>query len=339
MKILFIVLCCCLTFAGQSQVKPFFKLPAESAVSSVNWEMVGFQKLVYEGEEYGITNLVSGGDKIYASCLNAGEHLVFEGDGDDWKYLGTAGVSDTRAIHSMLAINDGVLYCAFADKSKDNRISVVRFNGEAFVHVGKPGFSKEMASAIRIDFDNDIPYVAFQDYKPYGSSVMRFDGKDWYYVGKRSFSTSMILKLVLEVNAGIPYVFVDEYEFGERGSVMKFTGKSWEYLGERGAMERMFARRGLFIINAVPHVLSFGLNKDLPGTSAEVTRNELQVMKFQGGKWSIVHRERFELELSAYSFATMDGKPVLLYTRPGTREVLTELIDGVPVRKTTNAAK
>jgi hypothetical protein len=117
-----------------------------------------------------------------ASTTPINKATVMKFDGTNWVPVGGAGFSGAAAAYTSLAFNSsGTPYVAYQDASSTpaNKVTVMKFDGTAWVTVGTAGFSAGAATYVSLAVDGSgTPYVAYQD----GAAkvtIMKFDGTAW----------------------------------------------------------------------------------------------------------------------------------------------------------------
>ncbi len=143
--------------------------------------------------------------------------------------------------------NEDAIYIYYQDEERN--LSVMKYNGSTWSHVGNPGFAKGDITWFSsfIEVSGGVPYVAYSDYNAsYKVSVKKFNGTSWVYVGDPGFAgledvgTGYRAFPVLALaDENTPYVFFqdvfwDNGPLSSKGSVMKFNGSEWVYVGEPG---------------------------------------------------------------------------------------------------------
>ncbi|MEP7167902.1 MAG: hypothetical protein ABI855_00890 [Bacteroidota bacterium] len=109
-----------------------------------------------------------------------------------WQPVGAQSFSAPVTVYSLTSIAldyNGTPYVAYSDASVSGKLTVMTFNGTAWVPVGNIGFTAGQGYEMSMAIDtNNIPYVAFGDgANSSHSSVMKFDGTNWVYIGTPGF--------------------------------------------------------------------------------------------------------------------------------------------------------
>ncbi len=98
-----------------------------------------------------------------------------------WSLLGmdTLPLSgNARDEYELTIAADGTPYLVFADGEQNGKATVMRFENDAWVSVGTPGFSLGAVNDVQLAVDGaGMPYVSFRDAA--AVSVQRFDGTTW----------------------------------------------------------------------------------------------------------------------------------------------------------------
>ncbi len=162
-------------------------------------------------------------------------------------------------------------------------------------------------SSIAID-SNDIPYVAFGDFKEeneiedFKATVKKYVSSNLVEVGQSRFSdnTASNISIAIDKN-NIPYVAYVDYDDDEgtvdKVTVMKHNGSDWVPVGDKGFSpgEAMYLSIAIDS-NNVPYVAFMDLANGSKAT----------VMKFDGGKWVALGGFGFSSERADYISFTFD---------------------------------
>lgn len=150
---------------------------------------------------------------------------------EEWVAVGQPGFAE--GLSPSLAFSEGVPHVAFEDKKNDSKVTVVRYDGNAWMNVGPLGFSSDAALEPSLGFAENVPYVAYGDRSgsPYNPKlvVVRYDGTAWVKVGDPDVVTH---GHEIEFVGSTPYVgfYGDHSEQG----LMSYTGSSWVDVGAGG---------------------------------------------------------------------------------------------------------
>jgi hypothetical protein len=209
---------------------------------------------------------------------------------------------------------DGTTYVAYQDRGNNDKVSVMRFDGDTWGTVGSAGFSSGAAYFVSLAFAPDAtPYVAYSDYGNGGkATVKRFNGVDWVPVGNSAgFSGDEADYTSLAIAPdGTPYVAYSDLSNTAKATVMKYSGNEWIPVGSAGFSGGTVYYTSLaFVPDGTPYVAyQDGLN----GTKATV-------MKFGGVTWDVVGAAGFSAgtsEFTSLAFAP-NGTPYLAYADYG----------------------
>lgn len=174
---------------------------------------------------------------------------------------GTLGSNYTMGINPK----DDVPYIAYVRKVGDeanNRVSVAKYNGSAFVLVGATGVSAvtKAASNTSLAFDKDgVPYVKYTGGETASRvSVQKFNGAAWEMVGEASsvtdqnVNTTYANPVFFEEGSTYPSVTCNINKSGIEGyrcmNLSRFDGSKWSYskvakvpsYGEKGGSDGMY---------------------------------------------------------------------------------------------------
>lgn len=208
-----------------------------------------------------------------------------------WDILGETSVSKAKAYYPIIAIdNNDVLYMAYQDSAKADKITVKKFNGTTWEAVGLEGFSRGRALYIKLAIDkkNNIPYVAYKDMDKDGkATVKKLNGSTWVTVGSEGFTIDEANFISLAIDSdGIPYIAYIESENVEpihlgEVTVKKFDGSIWETVGIEGVSDDEGTYPSLAIDNnGVPYIVYINVITHWLG----YTFNPV-VKKFNGSSW------------------------------------------------------
>ncbi len=203
-----------------------------------DWSVVG-QPFVSPGGLASIILKISVGTPwlAYLEPNSSKACVVKKFDGIDWQsvggpvFIGTFTHQHNPFVYHTpnidFAVSNGVPFIVYTDSTTLYRVSVLKFDGNVWAHVGEPMFTVEDGSAVRIaiDSDDNVPYVLFKDLDLgiSGTSVMRFDGNTWNYVGNRVFSSFYLWSAIFEIQEGIPFFAYEPSLFCPKVSVLAFS--------------------------------------------------------------------------------------------------------------------
>lgn len=227
-----------------------------------------------------------------------------------WQQVGARGFSPpvTQNIVTALTIDhNGVPYVAFSDASDSGKMSVMKFNGAAWVYVGNADFSAGGGYDMSIAIDNNnLPWVAFGDQANNSrATVMKFNGTSWVYVGAAGFSAGTVNNCTINFDGSYtPYIAYVDYYYSDRAVVEKFNGTNWVAVGTpgftaggTGQMTMAMSRSG------EPYV----------GYQDQVNGFEESVMMYNGANWVHVGAATFSAGTIQYTHITFDTSGAVPY--------------------------
>ncbi len=160
-----------------------------------------------------------------------------------WSLVGSAGFSPGSVMElSLVFAPNGTPYVAYTDNSPsgNNKLTVMKFDGTAWVNVGLPDFSPSATSSTTLRSSLAIasdgtPYVAYADTSttpPGMATVMKFDGTAWVKVGGAASTVATTATSLAFAPDGTLHVATQS----PKATVSKFnTGTStWETVGNVG---------------------------------------------------------------------------------------------------------
>lgn len=153
-----------------------------------------------------------------------------------WDYVGNAAFSDGPADKLDFKLdNNNTPYVAFKDESGGYKLSVMKFDGTAWVYVGgrssSPGIVSSMLS---LDIDNNnVPYVTYiNESASNKASMLKFEDGVWKSVGDATFSQGEVSYLDMTIDTqGSPYVTYRDHSLQYKAFVRKFESGVWSYKG------------------------------------------------------------------------------------------------------------
>lgn len=206
-----------------------------------------------------------------------------------WKDLDNI---NSKYQYVSLAVHpkSGEPYVAFSDSKNSDKASVLRFNGSAWVKVGKVGFSAGSIRHPSLAFHpkSGELYITYQDMENGGTAtVMHFNGNDWVRVGKDFSDTVWGDNMTLAFNPVSAELCI-AFNEGTEMTVSYFDGTYWRPLvGERdGYLTPSSFNR--------PNFLAFHPTSGEPyiaytcNSNQEVLNGQITIKRFTAGKWEVV---------------------------------------------------
>jgi len=181
----------------------------------------------------------------------------------DWVHVGHVGLSDGAAGSPDLFHDDGALYVAYVDRTRDDRITVMQYADAAtgWMPIGTPGFTAAGVRSPSLFVDGGIPYVAYEQRAgaDVQVAVMKFDGSGdsgWAAVGA-PLTAGEDSDPTLFVDGGIPYVAYRGADPDNKAMTVRYdagTG-NWAALGDPGGVsEGDISTPSLFIDDGTPYL-------------------------------------------------------------------------------------
>ncbi|MCB0697055.1 MAG: T9SS type A sorting domain-containing protein [Chitinophagaceae bacterium] len=227
-----------------------------------------------------------------------------------WSYLGSQGFSDGFAWNTQVAIDTGGLpYVAFVDHVRQDKVTVMKHLGNAWVNVGIPGFSDSFTKTPVLALSQDgKPYVVYTCYGKIGQIfVERFNGIKWESVGNSPVGIPGEDPVIAFGSGQTPYVaYKDPWQNSAYLTVMKYDGTNWVTVGS--------PRFSL----SIPEYVSMTIDKKGTPYVAYVDLgkpHEVTVMKFDGTDWVAVDTAGISAGKAYYVSLALgpDGTPYVGY--------------------------
>ncbi|MBZ0098969.1 MAG: hypothetical protein K8F30_07780, partial [Taibaiella sp.] len=187
---------------------------------------------------WSFTMAVDGNDVPYVAAETGANTEVWRYVNGNWAQVGIPLVAQGLS-HASLVIgkNDTPYLASRDDPANPNRkLSVWKFDGNAWQIVGNKSFSADIVDAGTISITIDpygVPYVAYRDQAANGRiTVKKLNGNTWASVGNDGFSNGYLIQTsIVTDNAGTPYVAYADASNNYRATVKKFDGNAWTDVG------------------------------------------------------------------------------------------------------------
>ena len=272
-----------------------------ASISSTGWQNVGTsgfsndtafrESIAFDTNNTPYMAFLNG----YGGGSNNLEATVMKWSGNNWTSVGDPnGISLADAVSNLVIGSDNIPYLAYGDTSvgipfqPNERATVVKWNGTAWVPVGIPRFSQGPIAyfpSLILDSSN-TPYLAYVEIVNGINklTVMKFNSTTWVPVGDPVVSGGIIQYTSLAIDSNnVPYVAYIDANNG-KATVMKFNGTTWVPVGAQGfsAGGILFPSLALDASN-IPYV-----------AYVDVANNDkATVMKFNGTAWVPVGAQGF----------------------------------------------
>lgn len=221
-----------------------------------------------------------------------------------WSYLGPDHSYEYAMNLSSIDISSkDSVFIAFADGSNSFGSTVLKFDGNSWVPVGKKAFSETRVREIKLKVDqNGIPYVAFTPFSTNKISVMKYDGSKWVYVGAPDISTIYATDIDLLIdNNNIPYIAYQDGGVG-KAVVKRFINNTWQSLGNTAVSTGAIGYSCL----AKDHN-----NQIYLAYSDENDSYKAVVKKYDGNTWSFVGQQGFTNKYAIHLSMAIDAHNTL----------------------------
>lgn len=236
---------------------------------------------------------------MYVIFLDGGrgrKAVVRKYDGTNWVPVGVEGLSaGNNALGRMTFDKSGTPYVAYIDYSgtMNGKMTVMKFDGTAWVLVGPQGFTTGAGNSCSIAVDpQGRPVVGYGNGANSGKfTVNRFNGTSWELVGADGFTGYTALNGVMTLDkSGNPWVAFADGTRANRVTVMKYDGTQWVTVGtagfSAGAMTTYAVYRmcSLVIDNTGNPIVMY-----VDGSNS----NKATAMRFNGTDWVLLGNAAF----------------------------------------------
>lgn len=220
---------------------------------------------------------------------------------------GAVGGTQNDYFFSLKLDSKGTPYVAFLDTKNNKSVSVMKYNGKAWVSVGKAGFTSSKLTHVAFGIDSkDLLYIAFPDTSSGNNmTVMNYDSKlpatNWNFVGNPGFSGrggSMYPTIAFNSN-DVP--FVGYADVDGKATVKKFDSSvpKWIDVGIPSfSVDGVWSTTLAIDSNDAPY-LAFADNAN---------GNKATVMKYDGAKWVNLGKPGFSPSTAFYPSFALDYK-------------------------------
>jgi hypothetical protein len=203
--------------------------------------------------------------------------------GQSWSVVGSAGFSAGNAEGSNIEVDaaTNTPYVAFVDAANSSNVTVMTYNGTAWVNVGSPGFA---GASSTYSFDlavyNNVPYLAFRNSNNSGKiTVMKYNGTAWVNVGSPAISTGAGTFPTIAIYNGTPYVAFGDDDNFDQARTMQYNGSSWVNVGGLLGGSATF-HLDLAFNNGAPHLAYY--------TRLTPNNHNIKLSTFNGTSWTSV---------------------------------------------------
>ncbi len=267
--------------------------------------------------------------------------LIFINLSAQFNQVGEMGFTKGYSTWDVIKINPVTHEPYVAYKGADWKISVMKFNGNEWVFVGKQGISDGNSDGVGLAFTPEgTPYVTFQDrVNQYGTTVMKFDGADWQVVGQKCITSSASSFNTIAIDSkGIPYIaFRDAQDNNYGASVMRFNGTSWEFVGMRNFTDPQRGYGGASQVsitldkNDVPYIAYQHWNEQFNTitTVAKFNGNDwdqVGIADFAGWNATMTRSMAFDSKNRPYLVCLKDGKTTAIMFENGVWSTIADFI-------------
>ncbi len=224
-------------------------------------------------------------------------------DDGDW-----ASREGNRFSMQLDAINAPVV--AYRDDAYSAKLTVMRWNGSAWVTIGAPGITPGGMDNPDLALDaSGNPVVAYRDYAN-GSktTVMRWNGSTWSSVGPPGISVGYADEQSLELDSsGNPVVAYRDGANGLKVTVMRWNGSSWNAVGSAGMSSGSAEWPSLQLASNGDPTVAY-----CDGANG----NKTTVVRWNGSAWSTVGGPGISAGAAYYQSLALDasGNPVVAYS-------------------------
>ena len=226
----------------------------------------------------------------------------------------------------MLA-TDGAAYLGYKDQGIQNKATVKRFDGNAWVDLGTAGLSAAGADNIILALAADnTPHIAYMDQNRFNrATVKKFDGNAWVTIGTEGFTAAGVDYCSMAIgNDGNPYFGFNDQTNMNRATVKKWNGTIWTDAGIPGFSG--YALSGTTVrditIAVAPDGTAYIAYQHYYNSKFS---DKAVVQRFDGTNWQPVGEHGINSSPGWYSSVASgpDGTPFFAFNDPGNENKLT----------------
>ena len=240
--------------------------------SSSGWNYVG-QNAVYFSQADSLTIAFDNSGNPYVCFIdeenadlstwettNCVTMLKYSSSSGLWQAIGSPDFSPPGSSYASMALYNNTPYAAFSDGTNGGKVSVMTFNGSAWVYIGY-GLSAGQASYISLAADSTgTLYVAFSDAgEGNRARVCKYSGsgETWTSLSDTGFSSGEAGWTSLAIGPGrVPYVVFEDQANNNGATVMYYSGgTNWTGLGPCDFSAGKAAYTGIVFYNGAPYVI------------------------------------------------------------------------------------
>ncbi|WP_423149068.1 gliding motility-associated C-terminal domain-containing protein [Rubrolithibacter danxiaensis] len=290
--------------------------------TKVLWEAVG--QTGFSVDEANYTNIISSDNKLFVVYADngIGKQVTVKKLNQqslNWEVMGVNGQSEgyPSSFSSVTAGTDGIPYIAFADGSRENKVTVKKYNAQstAWEVLEASGLSAGPAKEVSIAISSDnTPYIVYEDESLGDKAVSkRFNPQTWKWedLGVTiSTSSASAVSIAADKNNNTPYIIYRDGAAGGKATVRRFNSlkSDWENVGKAGFSEGRVNYTDLII--GADNSLFIAYQDEANGNKATV-----QTFDSESGQWQTLGKAGVSMGIAYYTAIAVgtDNTPYIFY--------------------------
>ncbi len=224
-------------------------------------------------------------------------------------------IAELEGVHpefTSLYVKNQVIYLAYSSSTEP--ANVKKYEEGVWTSVGRENFSVWGAKNITLKFDQDTPYVAYEDQSINGGAInfQKWNGSDWEQMGYAGmngmqYSRNESYSFEIDEQNHIPYLVLTNYTKAGQNQdpllVFRFINDTWESLHPQFDIHNT-KKTSLFIEDGVVYIsYSAGVNGEEIG----------YVIKYENDEWSQLGSEFSTMNTTSQSLYVSKGIPYVAY--------------------------